>query len=393
MGIVRRLREGNLFPRKSVLRVNITHTGPGTLAGRYLRRFWTPVAEIAEVAPGRAKAIQILGERFTFYRGENGAPHLLAYFCAHRHTPLFTGRVEGDCLRCFYHGWKYDETGQCVEQPAEDESFALKVRMSAHPTRLYHGLVFAYLGEGEAPPFPELERFSRPGFVSGRSYVRNTNYFNSLENSVDYTHPFFVHMRSEFTGIGVNREIPRVGAEETAYGLIGKKIYSDGRVSINHILMPLAAFITVVEGTTTLDHLAFRVPIDDHSHRAFILNYADLHGEEAQRFLAMRAERAEAMRRLPPAEQIVDAIFRSEVHIDDVDESRPDIIAIQDAAAMELQPPIDDREPDRLGRGDFAIILLRKIYERELAALEAGDQLKDWQWPYDLRVQLDVVEA
>jgi len=107
----------------------------------------------------------------------------------------------------------------------------------------------------------------------------------------------------------------------------------------------------------------------------------------------MRAERAEKMRRLPPAEQITEAIFRGEVHIDDVDESRPDIIAIQDAAAMELQPPIDDREPDRLGRGDFAIILLRKIFERELAALEAGDRLTDWQWPYDLRVQLDVVET
>jgi 5,5'-dehydrodivanillate O-demethylase oxygenase subunit len=276
---------------------------------------------------------------------------------------LFAGRVEGDCLRCFYHGWKYDAGGQCVEQPAEDESFARKVRMNAYPTRLYHGLVFAYLGEGEPPAFPELERFSRPGLVSSRSYVRNTNYFNSLENSVDYTHPFFVHMRSEFTGIGVNREIPRVDAEESAYGLIGKKVYSDGRVSINHILMPVAAFITVVEGTTTLDHLAYRVPIDDHSHRAFILNYADLHGDDAQRFLALRAERAELMRRLPPGQEI-----------------------------MELQPPIDDREPDRLGRGDFAIVLLRKIFERELAALEAGDRPTDWQWPYDLRVQLDVVE-
>jgi 5,5'-dehydrodivanillate O-demethylase len=264
------------------------------------------------------------------------------------------------------------------------------VQLPGYPTRAHHGLVFAYLGEGEPPPYPSLDRFAQPGMLSARSYVRNTNYFNSLENSVDYTHPFFVHMRSEFTGIGVNREIPRVGAEETSYGLMGKKLYGDGRVSVNHILMPLAAYITVVEGTTPIDHLAWRIPIDDQSHRTFILNYADLHGEELERFHAMRAERRARMRELPSEEAIVSAIFRGELHIDDVDETRPDIIQIQDMVAMELQPPIDDREPDRLGRGDYAIIMLRKIFTRELEALEAGAPLKAWHWPPDLRVQLNV---
>jgi len=369
---------------------NIARTGPGTLGGRFLRRFWLPVAEIGDVAPGRAKAIQIMGERFTLYRGEGGEAHLLGYYCAHRGTPLFTGRVEGDCLRCFYHGWMYDATGRCVDQPAEDESFAAKVRMEGYPTRTYQGLVFAYLGEGAPPPFPELDRFSAPGLNFSRSYVRKTNYFNSVENSVDYTHPFFVHMRSEFTGIGVNREIPRVDAEETAYGIAGKKVYSDGKVSINHILMPVAAFLTVVEGTQPIDHLAFRVPIDDYSHRAFIINHVDLDGAEAEQFLAMRAERRALLQKLTPEEDIVAAIFRGELQIDEVDESRPDIIGIQDTVAMELQEPLGERPPDRLGRGDFAVILLRKIFARELRALATNRALREWPWPHDLRVQLNV---
>ena len=371
--------------------VNFAQTGPGTIAGQYLRRFWMPVAELTDVKPGRAKAIQILSEQFTLFRGEDGDPHVLAYYCAHRNTPLFTGRVEGDCLRCFYHGWMYDGTGQCVEQPVEDESFAHKVRVAGYPTRLYGGLVFTYLGEGTPPPFPELERFSLPGVNLCSSYVRKTNYFNSLENSVDYTHPFFVHMRSEFTAVGVNREIPRVDAEETAYGVVGKKLYSDGKVSVNHILMPIAAFITIVQGPVPVEHLAFRVPIDDYSHRTFILQHADVHGADAERFLAVREQRAAAVRALPPEEDIVAAIFRGEVQIDEVDESRPDIVGIQDTIAMELQMPFGERPPDRLGRGDFAIILLRKIFMRELHALANGGTLKDWRWPTELRAKLNVV--
>jgi 5,5'-dehydrodivanillate O-demethylase len=369
---------------------DMAKTGPGAIAGRYLRRFWLPIAELTDVLPGRAKAIDVLGERFTYYRGENGDPHLLAYFCAHRNTPLFTGRVEGDRLRCFYHGWSYDGTGQCVEQPAEDAAYAQKIRIGGYPTRLCGGLLFAYLGDGKPPVFPQLDRFSAPGLNSCESYVRNTNYFNSLENSVDYTHPFFVHMRSEFTGIGVNREIPRVDAEETTYGILGKKCYSDGKITLNHILMPVAALITVVEGTTRIEHLAFRIPIDDHSHRTFILHHADLHGDEAERYLAMRAQRRAAMKGLPPADEIVAAIFRGELHIDDVDESRPDIIGIQDTVAMALQPPIGERPTDRLGRGDFAVILLRRIYSRELRALQNGEPLKEWAWPHELQPLIDV---
>src|SRR5438067_6207086 len=144
------------------------HTGPGTLAGRYLRRFWQPVYVAADLAAGHAKPIRFMSEDFTLYRGEGldapvatrPEPHLVAFRCAHRGTQLSTGWVEGDCIRCFYHGWKYDSSGQCVEQPAEDAGFASKVKIGSYPCEEYLGLIFAYLGEGQPPPlrrFPQLE--------------------------------------------------------------------------------------------------------------------------------------------------------------------------------------------------------------------------------------------
>src|SRR5262245_16312584 len=99
---------------------DLCRVGPGTLGGNYLRRFWHPVYRAQDLTPGRAAPIRMLGEDFTLYRGEGGQPHLVASRCAHRGTRLSTGWVEGDCLRCFYHGWKYDASGQCVEMPGED---------------------------------------------------------------------------------------------------------------------------------------------------------------------------------------------------------------------------------------------------------------------------------
>ena len=70
--------------------------GPGTPAGRYFRKFWQPVMRARNLAPGRAKPIEILGEKFTIYRGESGQSCLVSYRCPHRGTPLSLGWVEGD---------------------------------------------------------------------------------------------------------------------------------------------------------------------------------------------------------------------------------------------------------------------------------------------------------
>ena len=133
---------------------DFVHTGPGTLAGRYMRKFWQPVYVSERLKAGQTAPIKIMNDEFTLYRGASGSPYVVGFRCAHRGTQLSIGWVEGDYIRCFYHGWKYDGTGQCVEQPAENESFASKVRIRSYPTEEYLGLIFAYLGEGMAPPFP-----------------------------------------------------------------------------------------------------------------------------------------------------------------------------------------------------------------------------------------------
>ena len=205
-------------------------TGPDTRPGHYWRMFWQPIHRSQDLPVGRALPIRFAGEDFTLYRGDapppqsspseggGGRVHLLAFRCAHRGTQLSTGWVEGDNLRCFYHGWMYDASGQCVEQPAEPEPFCEKIRIRACPTREYLGLVFAYFGEGEPPEFPRFPEFEdeEEGVLEAYTYGRpwNANVFNSLEN--DPFHGAWVHRESYIASGRVG--IPTVRCEETEFG-------------------------------------------------------------------------------------------------------------------------------------------------------------------------------
>jgi len=76
---------------------DFVHTGPGTLAGRYMRMFWQPVYRAQDLATGRANPIRIMNEDFTLYRGEGGAPHVVEFRCRHRGAQLSAGWVKRNC--------------------------------------------------------------------------------------------------------------------------------------------------------------------------------------------------------------------------------------------------------------------------------------------------------
>jgi hypothetical protein len=149
--------------------------------------------------------------------------------------------------------------------------------------------------------------------------------------------------------------------------------------------MPLAAYIMIAEDglDQLVDHLAFRVPIDDASHRSFVVNLFEIFGEERDRYMATRLERRLAVQSLPPADEVVAAVIRGDLHIDEVPD-RPDLVGIQDSVVMVTQPPLSDREPDQLGRSDRAAILLRRIYAREIEAFAEGKPVKRWTYPENL---------
>jgi len=352
---------------------DFVHTAPGTLAGEYLRLFWQPVYCSDELHPGRSKPITVLNEQFTLYRGEKGEAHLLGFRCAHRGTQLSTGWVEGDDLRCFYHGWKYDSTGQCIEQPAEPEPFCQKVKVRSYPTHEYLGLVFAYLGLGEAPPFPRYPDFESDGVPQAEMYTRACNYYQDLEN--DPVHGAFVHAR------GRRRPIPLVTAEESEWGMTAYSTYPDGSVRVTQWGMPNVHLVrTPPSGPDGAwrDTVHWKVPIDDTTEGSFRVHFSHVTGEAARR-LQEQYEEWRAKGPIFRPESLTAAILAGEMHIKDTfDQAEFYRTTVEDDVAQMGQGPIVDRTQDHLGRSDATVILFRKLWERELRALAEGRSLKHW---------------
>ena len=363
------------------------HTGPGNLAGRYLRMFWQPVCCSHELAAGQALPIRIMGEDFTLYRGESGTPYLVGPRCAHRGTQLSAGWVEGECIRCFYHGWKYDGAGQCVEQPAEPESFAQKVRVPGYPVQEYIGLIFAYLGAGDPPPLPRYPILESPDISLDVAGLRRIcNYFNNIDNSLDNAHVRFVHRRHRDAAQDqVVLGDPIISVEESDWGIKRYVKYSDGKDLTFFFGMPNINFINgqVVDPVIKrADVLVFKVPLDDENHIHFEVRAIALTGDRGQAWIEKRREmRAKAERDRP---DLVRAILAGKLRLTDVDPKRIDFVMLEDEIAQTGQGAIAARGNEHLGRSDRGVFLLRKIWERELRNLAENRPIKQWAYRPDM---------
>src|SRR6266852_4618921 len=136
----------------------LTRTGPGAPMGELFRRYWLPVL-LAEELPAPdcpPVRVKLLSERLIAFRDTQNRLGLVDEFCAHRGVSLWFGRNEEHGLRCAYHGWKYDVTGQCVEIPSEGVGGRLcrRIKLTAYPCAERGGAVWTYMGRGEPPPLP-----------------------------------------------------------------------------------------------------------------------------------------------------------------------------------------------------------------------------------------------
>ena len=373
--------------------IDPTLIGPETLAGQYLRRFWHPVFRAEDLVPGSAVPLRVLGVEFTLYRGGGGAAHMLPFRCAHRASQLNTGWVEDDTLRCFYHGWRYDGSGQCVEQPGEDPAFAQRVKLPSWPVQEYLGLIFAYFGPGDPPALPRYPEFEAPGVLD--AYPPEywpCSYFNRIDNAADAAHLSFAHRESR-NAIGRPQPLPQVTAEETEYGVLTSLVVNGAVRSTLHFHMPnINQFIQTdtrlrdplnPNAPAAMARLLFRVPIDDESCVSFPIDHVSLTGEVGAAYLERRRRLEAAQQAAPQSpEAMGDLVLRSRMRVAEVRErdsaNLKTLTSVEDYVAQVGQGPRVHHPTERLGRMDEGIILIRNIWQRELRAFAEGHPLKSW---------------
>lgn len=167
--------------------------------GQLMRRHWTPICLREEVAEPDGPPVQarIFGEDLVVFRDTEGRVGVMDEYCPHRRASLVLGRNEDCGLRCLYHGWKMDVSGNVIEMASEPSAsgMAQKVKHKAYPTHEWAGLVWAYMGPPETQP-----EFKAPAWaptedtrVSIAKVIVPCNWAQVLEGAIDSAHSSSLH--------------------------------------------------------------------------------------------------------------------------------------------------------------------------------------------------------
>ena len=238
---------------------------------------WYPVLESARLGR-RPVGLERLGKPWVAFRDGQQRAVLLPGNCPHRGAALRMGRVVKGELQCPWHGFRFDQSGQCTAMPCEgDEAIIPKaMHLDAPPVAERHGLIWVSLGEPEVD-VPAYAEWDDPSYrhVLGGPYPIRAAGPRAIENFLDVTHFPFVH-----EGILGSRDHTEVGdynVEVGSDGITASEIHTwtpdpDGSGQaktakwLYRVLRPLTAYIQLGDPDGGPDHYSmfFAVtPVDE----------------------------------------------------------------------------------------------------------------------------------
>lgn len=371
----------------------LTHTGTATPCGELLRRYWQPVALSEELTPGGAPlAVKLLGDDLVVFRDDQGRVGVLEIHCCHRGADLSYGRLEDGGLRCIYHGWLYDVSGKCLEQPGEPNGGENRhlVCQPSFPCQEVGGIVFTYLGPGEPPLLPKYEFLHVPDdqrFVS--KIHHQCNYLQSNEGNIDPVHLSFLHRNLELTDLDKKRRVP--GSETAPNALFGAdlapkieveltdfgvRIFTIRNIEDDKIYFRTSNFImpnfSTFPGQTAAEGYSvnWHVPIDDTSHWKFVIVFSRKRALERQLMVRGRDELK------PDYHMIRDKTNR---YLQDRAAMKNKSFSgigynfqAQDACVIEGAGAVQDRTREHLVTSDKAIVAARKLLLKGIGDVKEG---------------------
>ena len=343
----------------------LTQVGAGTPMGELLRRYWMPIAAVAELDDHPTKPVRLLGETLVLYKDKAGNYGLVDRHCPHRRADLSYGWADDCGLRCHYHGWLWDHTGRCLQQPFEETAhpearFKDRVRIKAYPVEAKAGLLWAYLGPPPAPLVPTWEPFTwANGFVQIVFSEVPCNWFQCQENSIDPVHFEWLHSNWSRALGGAGGRSPahlQVGFEEFEYGFIYRRVL-EGQSEQDELwtvgrccLWPNCLF--------TGGHFEWRVPIDD-GNMLSVGWFFDRVPNEMEPYKQDRIPYWVS----PIRDALTDRWITSHV-------------MNQDFVAWVGQGTVADRTQEHLGESDRGVIMMRRRILEDAERVARGEEPK-----------------
>jgi 5,5'-dehydrodivanillate O-demethylase len=331
-----------------------------------MRRYWHPIAASSQLPRHGTKPVRILGEDLVLYRDRAGGLGLLEPHCPHRRASLLFGMPEDCGLRCTYHGWMFDATGQCIEQPFETFSIPAsqykdKIKIKAYPVEELGGLIFAYLGPEPRPLLPRWEGFVRQDVYREIGMcIIPCNWLQTVENAGDSSHVVTTHY--QYGGYVLeNLGRPDLKRHENSSGATGYTVRADRSVHSQGVGAVIFPYLDA-QGDGTYQ---VRIPIDDtHTLHLWYMIF----DEGAQKELGIELQPQADQRDIPVFDVPVPGL---------VDGQGPDWTLLDNNSGQDLvmwysQGAILDRSKEHLGIGDKNILQLRHLLEQQIKIVEAG---------------------
>ncbi|MGF6478719.1 phenylpropionate dioxygenase-like ring-hydroxylating dioxygenase large terminal subunit [Paraburkholderia sp. JPY419] len=271
--------------------------------GQLMRRHWTPVCLIEEVSEpdGAPVKARVFGEDLVVFRDSEGSVGVLDEYCPHRRASLVYGRNEDSGLRCLYHGWKFDVSGNVLEMVSEPAASCMtdKVKHKAYTVQEWGGMVWAYMGPQDAIPefVPPAWAPTSDTRVSIAKALLPCNWAQILEGAIDSAHSSSLHS-SDFVPARVGGaeataknwlrpstdKAPRLQVERTDYGFRYAALRRPIFNANTHDYVRSTVFVapgTVLIPPNNLYNVAnINVPMDD-TNTAFLLHRLGRSGDDA----------------------------------------------------------------------------------------------------------------
>ncbi len=363
--------------------------------GRLMRdNYWIPFALSAHLVHGDAPMpVRLFGENYVAFRAEDGRVGFLDELCPHRRSSLLLGRIEGNAVRCIYHGWKIDVSGcvvECPNQALRPERFAASIHVDHFPVHEAGGLAWVWLADADAPPFPDLP-FAGVDLYRYWCVSRvPCNWLQGLEGSVDSVHVAMLHQTwialsvdmAEHANLSyaLAQAAPTYETESTSYGLRAAALRktADGRtyVRVTEHMMPLVT-ITPVGSTEPRAGAVFVIaPVDDTHHLLFFgtvgptphsavpldqIKMQDTgYTPDPSDYAGLRGDRGNAWGQ--------DRALMDAGHFTGFGRS----LLEEDVVIQTSMGPILDRTKEHLSSSDVAVAHLRRMLLDAVAAFDAG---------------------
>jgi phenylpropionate dioxygenase-like ring-hydroxylating dioxygenase large terminal subunit len=377
----------------------LTRTGPGTPMGRLFRRYWLPALLASELPEPDCPPVKVklLSEQLIAFRDTQNRLGLIDEFCAHRGASLWLGRNEEDGLRCAYHGWKYDVTGQCVEIPSAPDNPKLckRMKLKSYPLVERGGVLWTYMGPPELqPPLPEYDWVKVPDenrYISKR--IQACNYLQAMEGGLDSIHSTFLHrfsvaddplLKRDPVSAAYIKADPRpafvpMDSPGGLYIATRRNVEQDKYYwRVTQWLMPCFNLFAPYEGNPHAGHAW--VPIDDEHSWTYSIDYRPAHALSAEEREAMHSGKGIHVRTVPGTS--IPAANRDNDYLIDRQAQKEKRsfcgvmgVGEQDAAVQESMGPIQDRTREHPVPTDNGIIMTRRKLMAAAQACERGEAL------------------